>query len=162
MMRKIFYQLTILLTIFVFNSLNAKDIVLGVGGRVGVTLDPDQVHLGIHLDLGELAERVRVQPSVEIGFGNDITLVAVNPEVVYLFAKKDKWTPYGGGGIGLNIVNRDFPSAGQDNTELEVGLNLIAGIETLVSSSTRLFFEGKFGVGDSPDFKAACGFTIVH
>ena len=161
-MRKIFYSLTIILTIFFFDSLNAKDVVLGVGGRVGATLDPDQVHLGIHLDLGELAERVRVQPSVEIGFGNDITLVAVNPEVVYLFKKRGKWTPYGGGGLGLNIVNRDLPHPGQDNTELEVGLNLLAGIETMVSNSTRLFFEGKLGVGDSPDFKATCGFTIIH
>lgn len=161
-MRKIFYSLTIFLTIFVFNSLNAKDVVLGVGGRAGATLDPDQVHLGIHLDLGELAERVRVQPSVEIGFGSDITLVAVNPEVVYLFNKRDKWTPYAGGGLGLNIVNRDRPSPGQDNTKLEVGLNLLAGIEAMVSSSTRLFFEGKFGVGDSPDFKATCGFTIMR
>ena len=161
-MRKIFYSLLAFLTIFAFNSLNAKDIVLGAGGRAGATLDPDQVHLGIHLDLGELAERVRVQPNLEIGFGDDITLVAVNPEVVYLFNKKGKWTPYGGGGLGLNIVNRDNPLPGQDNTELEVGLNLLAGIETKVSSTTKLFFEGKFGIGDSPDFKVSCGFTIMR
>jgi len=159
-MRNNLYFLIVFLTCFVFSSLNAKDIVLGAGGRLGVTLDPDQVHLGIHLDLGELAERVRVQPNVEVGFGSDRTLVAVNPEVVYLFDKRGKWTPYGGGGLGLNIVNRDRPSRDEDNTELEVGLNLLAGIETKVSNSTRLFFEGKFGVGDSPDFKAACGFTI--
>lgn len=138
-----------------------EELVLGVGGRVGATVDPDQAHFGIHFDLGEIAERVRVQPNVEIGVGDDLTVVAINPELFYLFNHKSRWTPYAGGGLGVNIYNWDTGVAGVDDSEVEVGLNLLGGLETMVSDRTKIFFEGKFGVGDSPDFKATFGFTYM-
>jgi len=61
----------------------AQDVILGIGGRVGATLDPDQVHFGVHADLGEIVEQLVFRPNVEVGVGNDLTLVAINPEVVY-------------------------------------------------------------------------------
>jgi hypothetical protein len=39
----------------------------GWGPRVGVTLDPDQIHFGVHIDFGNFAERVRFQPNAELG-----------------------------------------------------------------------------------------------
>jgi len=142
--------------------LQARDYVLGWGGRIGATLDPDQVHLGVHADLGEIAGRVRVQPNLEVGLGSDRTQIAVNPEVIYLFTARERWTPYAGGGLGINIVKFDKTAPGADNSELEVGLNLLGGIETKISSNSRFFAEVKFGIGDSPEVKFTAGFTILQ
>ncbi len=142
--------------------LSARNVLLGLGGRVGATLDPDQGHVGLHLALGELAGRVRFQPNVELGVGSDMTVLAINPEVIVLFRKHGRWTPYAGGGLGLNIIRFDkkvFP--GEDN-ELEVGLNLLGGYETKVASTVKLFVEGKVGIGDSPELKVAFGFTVLR
>jgi hypothetical protein len=49
----------------------------GWGPRVGVTMDPDQVHFGAHIDSGNLARHIRLQPNVEVGIGDDLTLVAL-------------------------------------------------------------------------------------
>ena len=157
-----FIFLAALLTLAVCTPLAAQKIVLGIGGRVGGTLDPDQVHLGVHLDLGEIYENLRLQPNVELGLGSNQTVLAVNPEVIYLFEKKGRWTPYAGGGLGINIVDHDLVMAQAEEVELEIGLNLLAGVETLVSRSVRLFFESKFGVGDSPDVKFSCGITLLR
>lgn len=161
-MRGKLIALTLFISLSLVQILCAKNVVLGIGGRAGATLDPDQGHLGIQADLGELAERLRLQPNIELGLGSDQTIVALNPEVVYLFSKRDKWTPYAGGGLGLNIVHFDKASPGGNKTDLEVGLNLLGGLETIVTTRTRLFFEGKVGIGDSPELKVTCGFTILR
>jgi hypothetical protein len=40
----------------------------GWGPRVGLTVNPDQVHFGAHADLGLIASHLRFQPSMELGF----------------------------------------------------------------------------------------------
>ena len=142
-------------------TVQARDYVLGWGGRVGGTLDPEQVHVGFHVDLGDIAERVRLQPNVEVGFGDDVTLVAINPEVFFLFAPHSRWTPYAGGGLGINIYNWDTNIPGADDSETEIGLNLLGGIETKISDRTKFFGEVKFGIGDSPDAKFHVGLTFL-
>ena len=60
----------------------------GFGPRVGVSSDPDQVVGGIHFDFGEFAKNVRLQPSVEVGFGDDTTTFQANFMVAYYFPVK--------------------------------------------------------------------------
>ena len=145
---------------FTVNS-HAQKILLGAGARVGATMDPDQVHFGAHFNLGEIADRVRFQPNVEVGIGDDMTLVAINPEVMYLFTTESEWVPYAGGGVGLNFYNWDDNGVapGVDDSEFEVGLNLLAGLEKQISPGLDCFIEVKFGVGDSPDAKFTTGLT---
>lgn len=57
----------------------------GWGPRVGLTFSPDQVHFGAHLAFGNFARHVRLQPNIEVGVGDNLTLVAVNFEGVYRF-----------------------------------------------------------------------------
>ncbi|HUU30100.1 MAG TPA: hypothetical protein VM123_20025 [archaeon] len=160
-MRKSLLFLIAAWAVFLYHPLWARDILLGIGGRVGATIDPDQVHVGLHLDLGELYERVRLQPNIELGVGSGRTVVAINPEVLYLFNPKGSWTPYAGGGLGLNIVNYDEAKFMISDMEFEVGLNLLGGFETRVSRVARLFFECKLGVADSPDLKTSTGLTFT-
>ena len=80
----------------------------GWGPRVGLSLNPDQVHFGAHLDFGNFARHVRFQPNVELGFGDDVKLFTVNAEAAYRFSSHwDVWTPYLGGGLGANIKSVD-------------------------------------------------------
>lgn len=132
----------------------------GWGPRLGLTMDPDQFHFGAHLDFGQFARHVRFQPNIEVGLGDDITLIATNFEASYRFRENwDVWTPYLGGGIGLNYVSVDGPG---DNSNTDVGVNVLGGIERGLSNGDRFFTELKLGVVDSPDAKVTVGWTFYH
>lgn len=133
----------------------------GWGPRLGLTVDPDQVHFGAHVDAGYLADQLRFQPNFEMGIGNDMTLAAFNFDMLYLFnTRMDAWRPYAGGGAGANIVNRDN-NRGNDS-DLEAGLNLVGGIERSLSSGGRFLTELRLGLIDTPDLKWTVGWTFQH
>lgn len=135
----------------------------GWGPRVGITMNPDQIHFGAHLDFGNFAEHVRFQPNVEVGIGDDLTVIALNAEAAYRFATRwDVWTPYLGGGIGLNFVSFDTEIEGGDDSSTDFGLSLLGGIEKGLKNGHRFFVEGKLGLADAPDFKATAGWTFFH
>lgn len=131
----------------------------GWGPRLGLTADPDQIHVGAHLDYGDLTRHVRLQPNVEVGFGDDVTLVALNFEGTYRFGSRwDAWTPYLGGGPSLQFVGSDDRLGDGSNTE--AGLNFLGGIDRVMSSGSRFFMETKLGLIDAPDFKFTVGWTF--
>jgi hypothetical protein len=67
----------------------------GIGPRVGLTVNPDQVHFGGHIDFGDLAENLMMLPNIEIGFGDNVTTVAPSFELDYRFRSDwGAWTPY--------------------------------------------------------------------
>ncbi len=133
----------------------------GWGPRVGLSVNPDQVHFGAHLDFGQFAKHIRFQPNVELGFGDDIDLFTVNAEAAYRFSQQwDVWSPYLGGGLGANIKRYD-KSIDKD-TETDLGVNVLGGIEKGLSSGDRFFVEGKFSLNDVPDVKVTVGWTFYH
>lgn len=132
----------------------------GWGPRLGLTIDPDQFHVGAHLDFGNFARHVRFQPNIELGFGDNLTLVATNFEAAYRFRENwDVWTPYLGGGLGLNFASYDGPG---DNSNTDIGINFMGGVERGLSNGDRFFTEVKLGVVDSPDVKVTVGWTFYH
>lgn len=133
----------------------------GWGPRVGLSVNPDQVHFGGHLDFGQFAKHVRFQPNVELGFGDNVDLFTVNAEAAYRFSQQwDVWSPYLGGGVGANI--RRYNNANDKETETELGVNVLGGIEKGLSSGDRFFVEGKFSLNDVPDVKVTVGWTFYH
>ncbi|MFN0150965.1 MAG: hypothetical protein ACKVU1_09700 [bacterium] len=131
----------------------------GWGPRVGVTVDPDQLHFGLHTDFGNFGRHVRFQPNVEVGLGDDLTLIAVNFEAAYRFSSKwDVWSPYLGGGLGVNFVRVERRFG--DDTDSDVGVSILGGIERGLSSGSRFFSELKLGLSDSPDAKITFGWTF--
>jgi hypothetical protein len=121
------------------------------GLRGGISIDPDQFYFGGHLETGELVERLHFRPNVEVGFGDDLTLIGANMEFVYKFSRNRGLNLYVGGGPALNVFMFD----GVDESETEAGFNVLVGAET----PRGLFFEFKLGVIDSPDFKFGVGYT---
>ena len=143
--------LSILLGVVLFSATPA--LAQDPGLRGGISIDPDQFYFGGHLETGPLVERLHFRPNVEVGIGDDLTLIAANMEFVYKFTRSRGLNLYAGGGPALNIFMFDGP--GDNDAETEAGFNVLVGAET----PRGWFFEAKFGLIDSPDLKFGVGYT---
>ncbi len=144
--------LSFLLGLVVFSATPA--VAQDGGIRGGISVDPDQFYFGGHLETSPLVDRLYFRPNVEVGIGDNLTLIGANMEFVYKFSTRRPWNIYAGGGPALNIAMVD--GDGNDNTDTDAGLNLLVGVE----SARGLFFEFKIGAIDSPDFKFGVGWTF--
>jgi hypothetical protein len=134
---------------------------LGWGPRIGLSVNPDQVHFGAHIDFGNFAKHVRFQPNVEFGFGDHLNLFTLNAEAAYRFSSRwDVWSPYLGGGLGANIKN--FDNGNNNSSHTDLGVNVLGGIEKGISDGNRFFLEAKFSLNDIPDAKITAGWTFYH
>jgi hypothetical protein len=130
----------------------------GFGVRAGVSADPDQFFVGLHYETEPMFDRLRFRPNAEIGFGDDLTLLALNAEFAYwLPVKARQWGVYVGGGPAMNvyIFDEEHPRRGDDDTEIEPGLNFLFGVQ----HRQGFFTELKIGAIDSPDFKFTVGYA---
>lgn len=143
--------LSILLGVVVFSSTPA--LAQDGGIRGGISIDPDQFYFGGHLETSPLVDRLYFRPNVEVGIGDDLTLISANMEFVYKFTRSRGLNLYAGGGPALNIFMVDSP--GDNDAETEAGFNVLVGAET----PKGLFFEFKLGLIDSPDIKFGVGYT---
>lgn len=122
------------------------------GLRAGVSVDPDQVYVGGHIETEPLVERLVFRPNVEIGFGDDVTLAAFNFEFLWKFPPRNSpWEFYAGGGPAINLYQVDGPG-----DDAEPGFNFVGGLE----NRRGFFFEFKVGADHSPDFKFGVGITF--
>jgi len=128
----------------------------GVGVRAGASADPDQFYAGVHFETSELAEHLRFRPNVEVGVGDDVTLIALNFEFTYrlppaaLPRSLSEWHLYVGGGPALNIFKFS------NDTRSEGGFNGLVGL----AHRRGLFVEAKVGALESPSFKFGVGYTF--
>ena len=120
------------------------------GVRAGLSVNPDQVYVGGHIQTSPLVDRLRFRPNLEVGIGDDVTLVAFNFEFVYPFPSRQAWHLYVGAGPAVN----DYVF--ENSSETEAGFNMIIGAE----HQKGLFFELKVGAMDSPDLKFGVGYTF--
>jgi opacity protein-like surface antigen len=131
----------------------------GWGAQAGLSSDPDQVYGGVHFNLGEFAKDVRFSPTIELGFGDDQTVLQILAEVHYVFSGVPVWKPYVGGGLGLTYVNYDDDHP-KDGSDTAISLNPIGGIETMLNQGLKFFFELKLGlVDEDPDMKFGVGLS---
>lgn len=121
-----------------------------IGGRVGVSAEPDQFYFGAHVETRPLADRLTFRPNIEIGLGDGVTLAALNFEFVYRFPRRQAWGLYAGGGPALNIIRSESRS------RAEGGFNILLG----VAHREGLFVEAKVGALDSPSFKIGIGYVF--
>lgn len=130
----------------------------GIGPRGGLTLNPDQIHFGGHIDFGDLADNLMMLANLEVGFGDDLTVVAPTFEVDYRFRSDwGAWTPYLGGGIGPIFYSAD---GGGSGSELALYMQAGIGRGSAMSQSGHFFLEGKLGLIDAPDGKITVGWTF--
>jgi len=136
--------------LFVWAFLATPAVAQSVGIRAGASVDPDQFYFGGHVETAPLVNQLRFRPNVEIGVGDNLTLVAFNIEFAYNFPQAGGWRLFVGGGPALNLFHRN------DMTNSEGGFNILVG----AAHERGLFGEVKFGLGDSPDFKIGVGYSF--
>jgi hypothetical protein len=131
----------------------------GWGPRVGLAAAPDQVVGGVHFDLGEFAPRVWFQPDVVVGFGDDVRSLVASAPVWYRFeGVSTQVTPYAGGALAVGLFNVD--KRGDDDTNVEFGLQIGGGGEWRLNSGNRFLVELRLGLGDVWDAVVFAGWTF--
>ena len=128
-----------------------------IGPHLGFSVSPDQVVLGGQIQFREIAPQIDLLPSIDLGLGDDVTLITLNGDFHYRFKVNSKWTPYAGAGIALHFVSWDNPGPGTDNSDTQGGGTIIGGAEVPTKSGGHFFVEGKIGIGDGPDLTVLAG-----
>ncbi|HEY9423125.1 MAG TPA: hypothetical protein VIW92_17055 [Thermoanaerobaculia bacterium] len=139
----------------------AQDIAFrGWGLRAGIADDPDQVVLGAQFNFGEFIPRLRFQPNVEVGFGDDANILSLALPVHYRYAASRSLTLYGGGGLALGLVDVDDDRSGDDDgSEFDISPMLAGGLEWPMGRN-RLSLELNVAGGDFPAAKLVVGWMF--
>ena len=132
------------------------------GPEIGFSQSPDQLVLGGHLNWNSVAPHLDFSPGIDLGLGDNLTLVSFNGDFHYRIASSTSWQPYIGGGMGLHFAEAGTAFASRnrnDNTAMRAGGHFIAGAAIPTAGKSRFFTELKLGFGDSPDLKAVAGWN---
>ena len=131
----------------------------GLGPRVGVSSDPDQIIGGMQFNFGNFVPNLRFQPNFELGFGDDFTIISVTAPVHYRWKINANVVPYAGGGITLAFVDHDLDD-GRNDRDFEIAAKAIGGIEWPLQGSKQFFLELNVGFGDIQDVEVLAGWMF--
>lgn len=126
----------------------------GWGVRGGVSDDPDQIVLGAQADFGEFIPNLAFRPHLDLGLGDDATVLTLGLPVLYRLPVEGSFTVYGGGGVAVGLVDLDDEEGrrADEGTEVEIAPLLSAGIEWPVGRGD-LGVELNAAGGDLPGLK---------
>ncbi len=134
----------------------------GLGPRVGLSIEPNQVVFGGHADFGDPFPHTNLLlPVVEIGVGDNLTTTSLGSDLLFRFTDRwGVWTPYLGG-EGAFI----FTSANEDKgngTDTRFGISGIFGVEKVIGQSNRFAAELKFEIVNAPNVKLMAIWAFGH
>jgi hypothetical protein len=134
----------------------------GIGPRIGVSFNPDQFVFGGHVDFGDPFPHTNLLlPVVEIGIGDNHTVTSIGSDLLFRFVDRwGVWTPYVGAELAFLIVTVDTPR--RDDTNTNLGLMGVFGVEKGIGADNRFGVELKFQIVDSPDLKLVAHWTFGH
>jgi hypothetical protein len=121
------------------------------GPRVGVGLDPEQLVFGVHFRPGQLTEDLYIQPNVEVGVGDDHTILSFALPLHYHFETDSSTEPYAGGGFSFGVDSHDDDNDNgndDDDSEFEVSVDIVGGLEWQLDSGNGFLIELKLGIGE--------------
>ena len=129
------------------------------GLRAGYTAweNVNQFHFGGHLKLGDVFPNVALTPGLEVGFGDDVTVLAVNGDLAYRVTELSEypWGPYVGGSLSFIYVDAD-----PFGSDTDLGLSLLGGTTYDLDGGNELLAEIRLGIMDAPGFKLTFGYTF--
>lgn len=130
---------------------NSRAEAQGVGFQGGVTVDPEQVFVGTHVETGELFRNLRFRPGIDGGFGGDFSLATINIEFLYQVEfGRSGWSLYQGGGPAVVLLRRN------EDTSVHAGSFFTFGF----AHENGFFTDFKIGNGSAPTLKFAVGYTV--
>ena len=138
-------------------------VVNSYGLRAGFSTSPDQLLLGGQMSISEVAPNLSFDPNIDLGFGDNATIIAFNLDMHYHFdITGSTWRPYVGAGAGINWIQVDLPPGVSDDSFTRVSGSFILGAGVPTQSGSRFFSELKVGLGDSStaDLKLLVGWNF--
>lgn len=142
---KVLAAVTILF-LMIISTANAQE--GNFGARLGLGLNPDQFVIGAQFAIGKKAGVARIVPSVDLGFGDNVTTFDFNADFLFrLKVENTGFSFFGGGGPTLGFV--DY----KGGSDWNFGLSLVGGVELPLIAGHPATLEARFGIGDIPDFR---------
>jgi hypothetical protein len=142
-------------------SAHAADSFTTFGPHLGFGSDPDQVFIGGQFVVGEVGPNIDLVPMVDIGFGDDATIISLNGDFRYRIDLAGyRWQPYVGAGVGFHFVSFDGNGPLEDGDDTFGGGHFIVGVDAPTRTGNRFFADLKLGIGDSPDLKIEAGWNF--
>ena len=130
-----------------------------VGGRAGVSLDPDQIHIGVDARVAG-GSAARFHPSLELGLGNGLRLLALNGDILFDLGRRSRRL-YVGGGPALTLIDVTDGVGEGRGIDSELAVGAVAGMRwgggRARTRSRRYLVEVRAGIGDTPDLKLTIG-----
>jgi hypothetical protein len=132
--------------------------------RLGVSLNPDQVHGGLQAHMGRVRP-IRFRPSLDLGIGNGVLLASINADVLFR-GRRGLGPLFVGGGPGLNFIDVTSGVGEGRGVEAKVVFNGVAGLSfgaqgrQARTGRWRYFVEIRAGFGDTPDAKLTGGVSF--
>ncbi len=124
------------------------------GPRAGLSVDPDQLVVGFHVEY-PAATNLYFVPNADVAFGDNVFTFSLNGDLSYRIPGSSA-RPYVGG--GLSYLNYSFDGGGSGD---ELSLNVLGGFWANTGGSTPFFLEGKLYFADAtPDFKVMVGVNL--
>jgi hypothetical protein len=124
----------------------------GIGFQGGVTIDPEQVFVGTHLETPEIAPGFLFRPGIDGSFGSDLTLASINVEFLYKYDLGGAWTLHQGGGPVIYVLRIGEPP----EREVTAGFTAVFGF----GHDSGFFAEFKAASGRGPGVKFGVGWTL--
>ena len=137
-----------------FNTENIK----GWGVRFGLSDDPNQMIVGAQYDFGEITNGVHFEPNIELGFGDDFTILSATAAAHYHFKDVEKVRPYAGAGVTLAYVDIDHDLV--DDSEVEIAVKAIGGVMWPLKHGRDFFLELNINFGDIQDTQLMAGWRF--
>ena len=124
------------------------------GFRAGYGTNPDQFVFGPQAVLGRTLGFMRFAPSIDIGFGDNMSTYLFNADfrVLSFSPPESPAGIYAGAGPAIAIL--DLKDGGSDT---EIGLNIVAGLTFPMGQKNDYNLEVRFGFADMPDLKVLFG-----
>jgi hypothetical protein len=95
---------------------------------------------------------------VELGLGDDATVLRGTAPVHYVFEPEGNIDPYVGGGLAVSWVDFDTPSGSDSDVELDA--LIVGGMQVPLKSGRLFLLELGITLGDVYDFTLMAGWTF--
>lgn len=122
------------------SSSSQSDSRFGVRGGAGFT--PSQFVVGASMTLGKAAGIFRLSPVAQVGFGDETTFDVNLDFLLRLRVEDSKFGFYAGAAPTLLFAN-----------DTHFGGTIVAGVNVPLFKGHESAIEGRFGIGDVPDFR---------
>lgn len=132
----------------------------GIGFQGGMTVSPEQIYVGTHLELPLGSDQLVLRPAIDGGFGNDLRVAAIGAEIQYrLELGNSGWRLSQGFGPGVYIARFGGRPQGEDQTDVSGAWTYAFGL----IRESGFFFEFKGGGSRGlaiPLLRIGVGYTI--